>query len=167
MFTVIGALSYLLTVQTVLGGGEFTRENMKIYHHNRPAINPEFDPDYSCLFDVFQTKCIPGSQQECTRPQFGQNEDATCFPMTLVDGEWQWECPDGYHSVDDDETGQCYSDETGCQYEDMVLIERSNRCASLGYLCVENEHMKEEYCIEYCTKPDNWGCIKQDYLNSQ
>jgi hypothetical protein len=32
---------------------------------NRPAINEEFDPDYSCLFDTFQLKCIPGSNQEC------------------------------------------------------------------------------------------------------
>jgi hypothetical protein len=32
---------------------------------NRPAINPDFDPDRSCLFDVFQLKCIPGSEQDC------------------------------------------------------------------------------------------------------
>ena len=29
-------------------------------------------------------------------------------------------CPEGYHGVDDHETGQCYSDETGCQYDNMV-----------------------------------------------
>jgi hypothetical protein len=41
----------------------------------------------SHLFDVFQLKCIPGSTQECPEPQFGRNDDETCFPKTLVNGE--------------------------------------------------------------------------------
>lgn len=32
---------------------------------NRPTINPDFDLDYSCLFDVYQVQCTPGSAQEC------------------------------------------------------------------------------------------------------
>ena len=50
-------------------------------HSARPPINPDFNPDESCLFDVYQLKCIPGAEQECPRPQFGNNDDSTCFPM--------------------------------------------------------------------------------------
>jgi hypothetical protein len=46
--------------------------------NNRPQINLEFAPDESCLFDVFQLKCIPGSQQECPEG-FGNNDPETCF----------------------------------------------------------------------------------------
>ena len=33
-------------------------------HGNRVPINPDFEPDYICLFDTFQLKCVPGSQVE-------------------------------------------------------------------------------------------------------
>ncbi len=32
-------------------------------------------------------------------------------------------CPDGYHSVEDDETGQCYDNDLGCQYDDLIFNE--------------------------------------------
>jgi hypothetical protein len=60
----------------------------------RPPINPDFSPDKSCLFDVYQLKCIHDSEQECPE-DFGRNEDATCFPL-IDNGEW--ECPEGYHT---------------------------------------------------------------------
>lgn len=88
--------------------GFYNEEGYLLGKNNRPAINLDLDPDESCLFDVYQEQCIPGSEQECPRPQFGNNEDSTCFPNTLIDGEWQWECPEGYHSAEYDETGQCY-----------------------------------------------------------
>jgi hypothetical protein len=28
----------------------------------RSPVNPDFAPDYDCLFDTFQLKCIPGSE---------------------------------------------------------------------------------------------------------
>ena len=80
---------------------------------NRPPTNPDFNPDYSCLFDVFQLKCIPGSQQECPEG-FSAGDPETCFAETFINGKWEWECPEGYHSVEDDETGQCYPDSEGC-----------------------------------------------------
>jgi hypothetical protein len=43
-----------------------------------PAINPDFDPDYSCLFDTYQDKCVPGSAQDCQDIGFGNNKDYTC-----------------------------------------------------------------------------------------
>jgi len=70
-------------------------------------------PDQSCLFDAYQLKGIPGSGQECPE-DFGTNEDGTCFSPTLINGNWEWECPDGYHSEEDDETGQCYPDTKPC-----------------------------------------------------
>lgn len=89
---------------------------------NRPAINPDFAPDYSCLFDVYQLKCIPGSEQECPRPQFGQNDDETCFPYEYITEG----CPKGYHSAEYDETGQCYPDTEGCIWDNYVMRERED-----------------------------------------
>jgi hypothetical protein len=99
-------------------------------------------PDMSCLFDVYQLKCnedpITG---ECPE-NFGHNEDNMCFPDNQgPDGKWG--CPDGYHTVDEDESGQCYSNSEGCPvYEgqsDYVLLQnqpgKSDQCAALEYYC--------------------------------
>jgi hypothetical protein len=62
------------------------------------------------MFDAYQLKCIPGSEQSCHEVGFGNNEDATCF-FKHPNG-----CPEGYFSADDDETGQCYkTSEGGCE----------------------------------------------------
>ena len=81
-------------------------------------------------------------QQEC--PQgFRAAEPENCYP------EHRDGCPKGYHSTDDDETGQCYDNDEGCNAHttidgvryDFVLIEREDgkgdRCADLAYLCDE------------------------------
>lgn len=77
--------------------------------NNQPPINPEFAPDKSCQFDVFQDKCVPGTEQECPEG-FGTNDPGTCFP---VDKNGYADCPDGYGLRDDDETGQCYPNDSG------------------------------------------------------
>ena len=137
---------------------------------SRPAINPDFDPDYSCLFDVEQIQCVPGSQQECPRPQFGNNEDDRCFP---VNDKGYHVCPDGYHGTDDDETGQCYPNENGCEskYDNFILLTdrpgKSDRCAELSEICDEVEHVREEYCIDYCREqPQSFGCLKRPSIST-
>lgn len=69
-----------------------------------------FDPDESCLFDVNQPKCTPPEGVDCPEG-FGTNEDGQCFPLN-EDGDW--ECPEGYHSIEDDESGQCYPESESC-----------------------------------------------------
>ncbi|MGH9910845.1 MAG: hypothetical protein ACRD4W_00200 [Nitrososphaeraceae archaeon] len=69
-----------------------------------------FAPDGDCLFNVDQPKCIPPEGVDCPKG-FGTNEDGQCFPLN-EDGEWK--CPVGTHSVEDDETGQCYPDSQDC-----------------------------------------------------
>jgi hypothetical protein len=106
---------------------------------NRPAINEDFDPDRSCMFDAYQLKCIPGAEQECPEG-FGNNDDSTCF-FFHKEG-----CPEGYHSTDKDETGQCYSNEEGCnayatingtRHDYVLLTDRPGKgdiCADPRYL---------------------------------
>ena len=60
--------------------GFYSEDGYLILQDNRPAINPDFDPDYSCLFDTYQVKCIPGSEQECPEGLGGNNDDETCVP---------------------------------------------------------------------------------------
>ncbi len=131
---------------------DFSSHNQR----DRPAINPDFDPDQSCNFDAYQLKCIPGSEQDCYDIEgFAQNEDYTCH----VSGP----CPEGYHGRDDDETGQCYPDSEGCEWDGYVMLEREdgkgNTCSVLYLLCDQEEHKEEEYCIEYCNEgPNRMGC---------
>lgn len=80
--------------------------NRPLYRQIQDLVeNPFFGPDYSCLFDAYQLHCIPGDQQECPKG-FGQNEDSTCVPRS--------DCPEGYYSEDENETGQCYPDTKPC-----------------------------------------------------
>jgi hypothetical protein len=127
------------------------------------TTSEEFDPDESCLFDVEQPKCqLPEDMDDCPEG-FGTNEDRQCFP---VDENGYMNCPDGYHAEDDDGSGQCYPDDTGCQYDDMILIEASDgdgmRCASLDYICNEDEHRNEDYCVTYCEEnPERTVCNRE------
>ncbi len=130
---------------------------------DRPAINPDFAPDESCLFDVAQDKCDPGTEGKCPEG-FGRNEDGLCNPRKLVDGEWKWLCPDGYHEAWEDETGQCYPNDEGCIDDGNFLVEiedenRNDLCAPLYTICNEEEARNEDYCIEYCEKhPEEFVC---------
>jgi hypothetical protein len=106
---------------------------------DRPAINVNFNPDRSCMFDAYQLRCIPGADQACPEG-FGSNDDSTCF--FFHNGG----CPEGYHSTDNDETGQCYSNEEGCnayvtingtRHDYVLLTDRPGKgdaCADPRYL---------------------------------
>ena len=111
-------------------------------------INPHFEPDESCMFDAYQLHCIPGEDQTCPKG-YGGNEHGTCF-LTHKGG-----CPEGYHSVDEDETGQCYPNEEECPGT-MVFIEGGDdeypygdRCTPLYTICDDAEHRGEDYCVDY------------------
>jgi hypothetical protein len=106
---------------------------------DRPAINEDFNPNRSCMFDAYQLRCIPGADQVCPEG-FGNNDDSTCF-LFHKEG-----CPEGYHSTDNDETGQCYSNEEGCnayatingtRHDYVLLTDRPGKgdtCADPRYL---------------------------------
>ena len=138
-------------------GGFYSEDGYLLLQDNRPAINPDFAPDYSCLFDTYQAKCIPGSEQECPEGLGGNNDDETCVPE-------HDQCPEGYNTEDDDETGQCQPNEECESYDDYVLLtdrgeRKGDRCSALHYLCNEDGQREEEYCIEYCNEdPDRMGC---------
>lgn len=107
--------------------------------------------------------CIPGSEQECPE-DFGRNEDATCFPL-IDNGEWG--CPEGYHTREGDETGQCYSNERVCEWESYIFLEGGkdgegddDSCAVLYGICgIDKNEKFEEECIEFCNEnPESIGC---------
>ena len=130
--------------------GFYTESGSPKYNKDRPAINPDFDPDKSCLFDILQDKCDPGTEGECPEG-FGQNSDNRCVPRTFVDGEWKWICPEGYHSAYEDESGQCYPNDEGCQDKGFFLVEREGEdrndiCAPPYAICDEEEFRNEDFC---------------------
>lgn len=124
------------------------------YTQDRPAINPDFAPDENCNF-AYELHCIPGSQQSCFDLEgFHNGEDNVCSPI---------KCQEGYHVVDDDETGLCYpNSEADCgdsyimTYDgeerlDYVFVEgedgENDRCANPVYLC--EDESSHEICREY------------------
>jgi hypothetical protein len=120
--------------------GFFTEGGFVVHSKSdRPAINEHFNPDRSCMFDAYQLRCIPGADQECPEG-FGNNDDSTCFFLHREG------CPEGYHSTDNDESGQCYSNEEGCnayttingtRHDYVLLTDRPGKgdvCADPRYL---------------------------------
>jgi hypothetical protein len=169
------AIILLIPTANVFASSEselFDKDGNLLYTQDRPAINQDFAPDYSCLFDAFQLKCIPGSAQKCPRPQFGNNEDNTCWPKTFINREWVRNCPDGYHTTDGDETGQCYPNSNGCNDAALLSEDRKHRfdyilttgddspnpydtCADPRYLCDPAEtHSQSEH--EGCKEFREW-----------
>ncbi|MGC2307222.1 MAG: hypothetical protein WA461_02370 [Nitrososphaeraceae archaeon] len=102
--------------------------NMPLYRQiGELRVNPYFAPDESCMFDTYQLQCIPGEDQECPKG-YGQNEDGTCF-LIHKDG-----CPEGYHSAEDDETGQCYPDTEPC-YPGQIRDPDYPGCSDVDGVC--------------------------------
>jgi hypothetical protein len=116
-------------------------------------------PDESCLFDVYQEKCLPDPVTDKCPDGFGRNEDGYCFPKTFKDGKWDWECHDGYHSTQDDESGQCYPDTEPC-YPGHLSNPNSTNCSDEDWIC-------EKFNLTSCmvdgrmigTFPDE-GCLR-------
>ena len=143
-------ISLIMGVIALLGSSQIAAATP-----NRPAINPDFDPDESCILDILQDKCDPGIEGECPEG-FAQNEDNRCAHRVLVNGEWEWICPDGYHIAYDDESGQCFPNDEGCRDDGYILIEKEDEngnnddhCLPLNVACDEQEVKNEDYCKEY------------------
>jgi hypothetical protein len=157
-YVIIGVI-----IVTLLGSGQIAAASTLV---GRPAINPDFDPDKSCLFDITQDKCELGSEQECPEG-FGTNEAYRCVPRTLVNGEWKWLCPEGYHSEFEDETLQCYPNEEGCDNDNYFLVEsededKNDTCAPLYAVCGKEWFRNEDVCIEFCEKNPESSCCKPE-----
>lgn len=135
-------------------------------------VNPNFAPDYTCLFDAYQLHCIPGENQDCYDIEgFAQNEDGTCFAKTFINGIWNWECPAEYHSAEDDETGQCYPNTEPC-YPGQIMHPETLNCGEEKRLCEEfnmtgclvEGRMLGTFPDEYClTRPDNENCATNGF----
>ena len=122
----------------------------------RPAINPDFAPDEDCNIE-YELKCIPGSQQSCSDLEgFNNGENNVCTPI---------ECQEGYHDVDDDETGLCYPNSEDCSDSYLMTYDgkkrlnyvfeggkdgKGDRCANPAYLC--DDISSHEICKEYFAK---------------
>lgn len=63
-------------------------------------------PDEDCLYDTSLPKCTPGP--EGCPEGFGTNEDGQCFLLHN-------KCPTGYHSHEDDESGECIPNSIPCE----------------------------------------------------
>jgi hypothetical protein len=115
-------------------------------------------PDESCLFDVYQEKCLPGPITDECPEDFGTNEDGYCFPMK--DGNWV--CPEGYHDIDDDETGQCYPNSEECPGDTFLVPDEDeeddgDRCAEPRYFCSEYNGQQPDHpkCKEFLEEENN------------
>ena len=99
-----------------------------------PPPNEE-GPDQDCLFNPSLPKCA-SDNGECP-PDFFQNEDGNCVP-SHPNG-----CPEGYHSHEDDETGQCIPDDVPCQ-PGYTRDPDFPTCSSIDSVC--RDHPDEDVC---------------------
>ena len=105
-------------------------------------------PDGDCLFNPSLPKCAPDNG-ECPKG-FNQNEDGNCFPAH-PEG-----CPNGYHGVDDDETGKCIDDNEGCP-NGMVFRSDGKTCGHEDDLCPDDNNPNCE--TETDPDPDTEGDV--------
>ena len=82
-------------------------------------------PDERCLFDPTLPHCA-SVNGECPEG-FLMNENEQCFP--------EGGCPDGYHRIEDDESGRCYSDDEPCPPDMIKNPEFPKNCEYKTYVC--------------------------------
>ena len=111
-----------------------------------PVLEDNEGPDGDCLFNASLPKCDPDENGNCP-DGFNLNEDGNCFPDHNETG-----CPDGYHGVDDDETGQCYPNEDGCP-EGMIFRPDGKTCGYKDQLCQDDSDL--DGCVETPQECDN------------
>lgn len=85
-------------------------------HHNN---DNNHGPDRDCLFHPSLPKCETDGG-DCPKGFF-QNGYDQCVP------DHHNGCPNGYHGVDDDETGQCIDNKKGCP-DEMEFNDKGNNC---------------------------------------
>jgi hypothetical protein len=84
-------------------------------------------PDIDCLFEPSLSKCAADPISGC--PQgFLVNVYEQCFPAGG--------CPEGYHYIEGDESGRCYSDNQPCP-ETMIMNPESGGCEDILFVCKE------------------------------
>jgi hypothetical protein len=52
-------------------------------------------------------------------------------------------CPEGFHSVDDDESGLCYTNAKGCEYEGYIFRPDNKSCGEILDVCRNYPEQKE------------------------
>jgi hypothetical protein len=90
----------------------------------------------SCLFDPDLLNCSPDRFGKCPN-EFSINEDERCVPLVG--------CPNGYHKVEDDESGRCYPNEEGCP-SGMIFNPKYGDCEYKDYVCRDFPDLEE--CTE-------------------
>ena len=64
-------------------------------------------------------------------------------------------CPEGFHSDEDDETGLCYTNEKGCEYENMIMNHAEDSCSDIVDQCREEPFLKRCHVEINLGVPDN------------
>ena len=100
-------------------------------------------PDIDCLFEPSLYKCAADPISGCPKG-FLVNAYEQCFPAGG--------CPEGYHYVEGDESGRCYSDNQPCP-ETMIMNPEGGGCGDILFVC--REYPKLTDCV-----------IKEEGLNA-
>lgn len=118
----------------------------------------------------YQEKCLPSPITDDCPESFWTNEDGYCFP---VNENGNWVCPEGYHDVDDDESGQCYPNSEECPGYTILVPDKDeeddgDRCASIDSICSYENHTAD-ICITNPPVTDfvNGELNCSDVLNQQ
>ena len=70
-------------------------------------------------------------------------------------------CPPGFHSDDDDESGLCYTNAKGCEYEGYIFRPDNRTCGDILDVCRQYPDQKERTVTINLGTPENYnqtGC---------
>lgn len=95
------------------------------------TTEPPGPPDGDCLFDTSLPQCVPLPGETDCPEGFSTNEDGRCFPF-------HERCPSGYHSHEDDESGECIPDSTPCD-PGYVMNPDYPSCDKKERVCADNQ----------------------------
>jgi hypothetical protein len=72
-------------------------------------------------------------------------------------------CPTGYHSTDDDETGLCYTNAKGCEYEGYIFRPDNRTCGEILDVCHQYPDLKECTVTINLGTPENYNQSDCEY----
>ncbi|MBA3283696.1 MAG: hypothetical protein H0U27_01370 [Nitrosopumilus sp.] len=96
------------------------------------SSNSSNRPDLDCLFNTDLSKCAVGP--EGCPEGFFINGDDQCVP---IGG-----CPNDYHTVDEDESGQCIPNTKGCP-TNMIFRPDYDTCGPKEVVCLDHPELTE------------------------
>ena len=102
-------------------------------------------PEYVCMRygDELDMKDLCDWINICDDTGEVNGPDDFCTGETISNPPGLGGCPTGFHSMDEDESGLCYTNAKGCEYEGYIFRPDNHTCGEMRDVCQEYPDVKE------------------------